>query len=92
MRGCEAKSWNDNNGEKNRTTNQNRESGQQGLVAPHFAPVCFVQVLDPRVSTYTQQQSGLGTSMQPSDIHFAAVWPTAHDGTTRRVRKHTFRQ
>lgn len=24
--------------------------------------------------------------MQPSDIHFAAVWPTAHDGTGRKVR------
>eukprot|EP00903_Cladosiphon_okamuranus_P014075 g13082.t1 len=23
--------------------------------------------------------------MQPSDIHFAAVWPTAHDGTGRKV-------
>lgn len=39
-----------------------------------------------RVHIRSSREGGLGASMQPSDIHFAAVWPTSHDGTARKVR------
>lgn len=33
----------------------------------------------------TKEESGVACLMQPSDIHFAAVWPTTHDGSARKA-------